>query len=245
MTATKAARLRRLAARWLSEHGVHADEVRIDLVGVLPRRAGGPAGSSTCAGWADGLRDRADDLAVRRRPATSSTSRPTSRRAWSAPRWSAGPTPSISEARDRCRAAIANSGFEWPATRRVTILLSPADLPKRGPHFDLAIAVAVLAADGEVPGSQSLADGLVLVGELTLDGRLRAVPGRAADGDGGPRPRAHLRDGPRAAGRRRRRWCPAMEVIGVRSLAQVVALLRGERDPRRARRSSRWPTGGC
>ena len=40
---------------------------------------------------------------------------------------------SISEARDRCRTAVNNSGFDWPATRRVTILLSPADLPKRGP----------------------------------------------------------------------------------------------------------------
>ena len=43
--------------------------------------------------------------------------------------------------------AVSNCGYDlWPATRRVTILLSPADLPKRGPHFDLAIAVAVLAA---------------------------------------------------------------------------------------------------
>ncbi len=58
------------------------------------------------------------------------------------------PDVSISEARDRCRAAITNSRFTWPATRRITILLSPADLPKRGPHFDLAIAVSVLAAAG-------------------------------------------------------------------------------------------------
>ena len=49
--------------------------------------------------------------------------------------------------RDRCRAAIDNSGYHWPTTRRITILLSPADLPKRGPHFDLAIAVGVIAAE--------------------------------------------------------------------------------------------------
>ena len=61
------------------------------------------------------------------------------------------PDAAITESRDRCRAALTNSGFEWPSTRRVTILLSPADLPKRGPHFDLAIAVAVLAAAGKVP----------------------------------------------------------------------------------------------
>ena len=51
------------------------------------------------------------------------------------------PDTSISEARDRCRAAVTNSGFEWPVTRRVTILLSPADLPKRGPHFDLSVCI--------------------------------------------------------------------------------------------------------
>src|SRR5688500_1358765 len=85
------------------------------------------------------------------------------------------PDASISEARDRCRAAVTNSRFEWPATRRVTILLSPADLPKRGPHFDLAIAVATLAASGTVP--VRALDGVVFIGELTLDGRLRSVPG--------------------------------------------------------------------
>jgi magnesium chelatase family protein len=48
------------------------------------------------------------------------------------------PDTSVSEARDRCRMAINNSDFKWPSTRRVTILLSPADLPKRGSHFDLS-----------------------------------------------------------------------------------------------------------
>ncbi|MGZ4505236.1 MAG: magnesium chelatase domain-containing protein, partial [Nocardioidaceae bacterium] len=61
------------------------------------------------------------------------------------------PDASINEARDRCRAAVVNTGLKWPSTRRVTILLSPADLPKRGPHFDLAISVAILAAAGDIP----------------------------------------------------------------------------------------------
>ena len=61
------------------------------------------------------------------------------------------PDAALNEARDRCRMAIINSGFDWPSTRRTTILLSPADLPKRGTHFDLAIAVAVLGATGVVP----------------------------------------------------------------------------------------------
>jgi magnesium chelatase family protein len=138
------------------------------------------------------------------------------------------PDASISEARDRCRAAVTNSGFEWPATRRVTILLSPADLPKRGPHFDLAIAVSTLAASGTVP-VRSL-DGVVFIGELTLDGRLRSVPGvlpmtMAASLRGMtcvvvPEPQAE-----EAA------MVPGMTVIGVRSLSQVVAELRGEEVP--------------
>ena len=86
------------------------------------------------------------------------------------------PDTSITEARDRCRAAVKNSLFTWPNTRRITILLSPADLPKRGPHFDLAIAVAVLAAADKDFPHDSL-DGAAMIGELTLDGRLRCVPG--------------------------------------------------------------------
>ena len=46
----------------------------------------------------------------------------------------------INEARDRCRMAIVNSALRWPATKRITILLSPADLAKRGTHFDLAMS---------------------------------------------------------------------------------------------------------
>ena len=63
--------------------------------------------------------------------------------------WSGRADATLNEARDRCRMAIINSGLDWPTTRRITILLSPADLLKRGTHFDLAIAVSVLAADGE------------------------------------------------------------------------------------------------
>ena len=86
------------------------------------------------------------------------------------------PDTSITEARDRCRAAVRNSRFTWPNTRRTTILLSPADLPKRGPHFDLAIAVAVLAAADQNFPRRSL-ERTAMIGELTLDGRIRCVPG--------------------------------------------------------------------
>ena len=74
------------------------------------------------------------------------------------------PDASINEARDRCRSAIENSGFDWPTSRRITILLSPADLPKRGPHFDLAIAVAVLAASGAELPKDALADVVLIIG---------------------------------------------------------------------------------
>jgi len=85
------------------------------------------------------------------------------------------PDASLNEARDRCRMAVINSGLDWPNSRRTTVLLSPADLPKRGTHYDLAIATAVLGATGLVP-SAGLTD-VLLLGELTLAGGLRAVPG--------------------------------------------------------------------
>jgi magnesium chelatase family protein len=136
------------------------------------------------------------------------------------------PDTSITEARDRCRAAVRNSRFTWPNTRRTTILLSPADLPKRGPHFDLAIAVAVLvAADPKFP--RGALEGAAMIGELTLDGRIRCVPGvlpmTMAAAARGIRtvyvPEPQLAEA---------KMVPGMEVFGIRSLAQVVALLQGE-----------------
>jgi magnesium chelatase family protein len=139
------------------------------------------------------------------------------------------PDASITEARDRCRAAVINSNLRWPNTRRITVLLSPADLPKRGPHFDLGIAVAVLAA-----ASKDFPHGALvraaMIGELTLDGRLRCVPGvlpmtmaahaRGIDTVYVPEPQAD-----EAA------MVPGMQVFGVRSLGQVMALLQGEEVP--------------
>jgi magnesium chelatase family protein len=134
----------------------------------------------------------------------------------------------INEAKDRCRMAILNSGFSWPSTRRITILLSPADLPKTGTHFDLAVAVSVLAASGGLPRSEL--ERSAFIGELTLDGGLRAVGGvlpmTLAAAERGvhrmfvPEPQA-----------REAEMVPDMEVIGIRSLAQAVAVLRGELVP--------------
>ena len=84
------------------------------------------------------------------------------------------PDTALREARDRIRSAIVNSGETWP-TRRITVGLSPASLPKRGSGFDLGIAMAILAASGTLP-PEGLED-LVLIGELGLDGRIRPVTG--------------------------------------------------------------------
>ncbi|WGL53718.1 YifB family Mg chelatase-like AAA ATPase [Nocardioides sp. BP30] len=129
----------------------------------------------------------------------------------------------LHEARDRVRMAIENSELTWPGTtKRVTVLLSPADLPKSGAHFDLAIAVAILAASGEVD-PRSL-QGTAFIGELTLAGGLRAVTGvlpmvLAASKRGirqvfVPEPQA-----------REAAMVPGMTVLGLRSLNQVVAAL--------------------
>jgi magnesium chelatase family protein len=83
----------------------------------------------------------------------------------------------VLEARERVRSALRNSGFEVPA-RRITVNLAPADLPKEGTGFDLAIAVGILAASGQMdPGSLPRT---ALIGELALDGSLREVPGTMA-----------------------------------------------------------------
>lgn len=84
------------------------------------------------------------------------------------------PDAALSQARDRVRAASVNSGCGFPS-QRVTVNLSPASLPKHGSGFDLAIAVAVLAADGAI-ASESI-DRVVHLGELGLDGRLRPISG--------------------------------------------------------------------
>ncbi|MDE1156146.1 MAG: YifB family Mg chelatase-like AAA ATPase [Acidobacteriaceae bacterium] len=84
------------------------------------------------------------------------------------------PDAAVRESRDRVRSAIKNSGFEMPATR-ITINLAPADLKKEGSGFDLPMAVGILGAYGAL-ANRELHD-VVLVGELGLDGALRAVQG--------------------------------------------------------------------
>ena len=84
------------------------------------------------------------------------------------------PDTALYEARDRCRAAVANAGLSWP-NQLLTINLTPASMPKAGSHYDLAIVAAVLACSQVVP--PQLAASSVLLGELGLDGRVRRVHG--------------------------------------------------------------------
>ncbi|WP_103258345.1 YifB family Mg chelatase-like AAA ATPase [Tabrizicola aquatica] len=84
------------------------------------------------------------------------------------------PDKAVSEARERVRAALQAMSIALPS-KRITVNLSPADLPKEGSHFDLPIAVALLAALEIIPGED--VEGVVSLGELSLDGRLIAVAG--------------------------------------------------------------------
>jgi magnesium chelatase family protein len=87
------------------------------------------------------------------------------------------PETEVKEARDRVRAAIVNSGFEFPS-RRITVNLAPADLPKESGRFDLPIAVGILAAGGQIP--DKTLKHYEFAGELSLSGELRPVRGALA-----------------------------------------------------------------
>ena len=84
------------------------------------------------------------------------------------------PEKAVKESKDRVRAAILNSGFEFPA-KHITINLAPAELPKDGARYDLAIALGILAASGQIPPDATAAH--EYHGELALSGQLRPVSG--------------------------------------------------------------------
>src|SRR3954466_7294784 len=84
------------------------------------------------------------------------------------------PEAAVKESKDRVRSAILNSHLEFPA-RRITVNLAPADLPKEGGRYDLAIALGILAASGQIP--LQILDKYEFLGELALSGELRSVSG--------------------------------------------------------------------
>lgn len=133
------------------------------------------------------------------------------------------PDKAVSEARDRIRSALTAMSLALPS-KRITINLSPADLPKEGSHFDLPIALALLAALEIVPADA--AEGTVALGELSLDGSLIAVLGAlpaamaAAEHD-------QILLCPAASGAEAA-WVGATQVIGAASLAEVVRHFTGQ-----------------
>jgi magnesium chelatase family protein len=133
----------------------------------------------------------------------------------------------VRESRDRVRPAIQNSGFEFPQTR-ITANLAPAFLRKVGPGFDAALALAVLAASGQVP--LHALDTYAVFGELSLSGELRDSPGALAVAEGARR--AGLR---RLIVPRERAYEAALveglEVAGVSSLRAAVQVLSDGRIP--------------
>ena len=84
----------------------------------------------------------------------------------------------VKEARERVRSAIQNTGLEFPANKRITVNLAPADLPKDSGRFDLPIALGILAASGQIDGRRL--EGYEFAGELSLGGDLRPVRGALA-----------------------------------------------------------------
>jgi magnesium chelatase family protein len=137
------------------------------------------------------------------------------------------PDTTVAEARDRVRAALLSSGEGWPA-RRITVGLSPAWLPKRGSHFDLALALAVATAAATVPVDATA--GALVLGELGLDGRLRPVRGVLPAVLAAERAGLHRVLVPEANAAEAR-LVPGVGVLGARSLRQVLAVLRAQPVP--------------
>ncbi|SPH16907.1 Competence protein ComM [Defluviimonas aquaemixtae] len=133
------------------------------------------------------------------------------------------PDKAVSEARDRVRAALTALSIALPS-KRITVNLSPADLPKEGSHFDLPIALALLAAIDIIPRED--AEATVALGELSLDGRLvpviGALPAAMAAAEEERTLLCPKACGPEAA------WVEATPVIAAGSLAEVLGHFTGQ-----------------
>lgn len=133
----------------------------------------------------------------------------------------------VQEARERVRSGIANQAFSVPA-RRIVANLAPADLRKAGPQYDLPLALAILAASGQL--APAALTGLGAVGELALDGTLRPVPGALAMAEhaareGWARIMVPFANAAEAA------LVPGVEVLGPATLRAAVDLLEGRVEP--------------
>ncbi len=150
------------------------------------------------------------------------------------------PDKAVAESRERVQAALHASGLSMPA-RKVTVNLAPADLPKEGSHYDLPIALGLMAAIGAVPGD--MLAGYVVLGELSLDGAIAAVAGALpaaiganAEGKGLIYPFAC---GPEAA------WAGAdIDILAPRSLIAIANHFRGTQVLSRPEPGTHAPAGG-
>ena len=133
------------------------------------------------------------------------------------------PDKAVSEARERVRAALVASGLALPA-RRITVNLAPADLPKEGSHYDLPIALGLMAAIGAIP--PDAVSGFTVLGELGLDGSIAAVAGVLPAAIG-----ANARNEglicPAACGAEAAWASPDMEIVAAASLIQLANHFRG------------------
>jgi len=133
------------------------------------------------------------------------------------------PDKAVAESRERVRSALIASGLSLPA-RRITINLAPADLPKEGSHYDLPIALALMASLGAVPSDA--AEGATVLGELALDGAISPVtgvlPAAIAASAQGHRLICPEACGPEAA------WAgEEVEIVAAPSLIALINHLRG------------------
>jgi magnesium chelatase family protein len=133
------------------------------------------------------------------------------------------PDKAVSEARERVRSALIASGLALPA-RRITVNLAPADLPKEGSHYDLPIALGLMAAIGAIP--PDALSGFTVLGELGLDGSIAAVAGVLPAAIG-----ANSREEglicPASCGAEAARASPDIQIVAANSLIQIANHFKG------------------
>jgi magnesium chelatase family protein len=133
------------------------------------------------------------------------------------------PDKAVSEAKERVRAALIASGLALPA-RRITVNLAPADLPKEGSHYDLPIALGLMAAIGAIP--HDAVSGFTVLGELALDGSIAAVAG-VLPAAIGANARGEGLICPAACGAEAAWASPEMEIVAAGSLIQLANHFKG------------------
>jgi magnesium chelatase family protein len=152
------------------------------------------------------------------------------------------PDKAVSEARERVRSALIASGLALPA-RRITVNLAPADLPKEGSHYDLPIALGLMAAIGAIP--PDALSGFTVLGELGLDGSIAPVAGVLPAAIG-----ANSRDEglicPAPCGAEAAWASPDIQIVAANSLIQIANHFKGTQVLSRPQPAkSRWRIRAC